>query len=381
MKGACAIVLDSDRIFISFAILKRGYLTFLKEAEVLILRKSNNAITCLKENAEIINQKIKKLEKKYSFRVEKVFFELPWAFANKRVVEESYTLKRRKRITSRDISSAKKSLEDRFLDWDDFCVHNVVMHYTVEGVDYDRPPLGVWGRKMKVRSMLVWVKDKIHKDVEDIFDNLDRDFAGFVSPQLSMFFSAFTKKEKTQAVVSLDYDNSRFMVRGRDDFFFNKEVDFGLKKIIEELSKRFLLSKTLAEEVFYRYVSFKEIPYFKEITVKGGSRYLNLSTQAVNSFIKGYIQSQISVLLEQVTKVAKDNDFVVSFIGRLNKKEGFYAVLRDCLDCSLKSPLQKTSLSSSFGCLRYGILRFLERDHKKNESLLQSILNIYKGYF
>lgn len=381
IKGVCAIVLNSDRIYISCAILKRNYLEFIKEIEIAIPRMNNDSIIYLKENSEIINQKIKLLEEKYRFRVEKTFLELPWNITNKRIVEESYALKRRKRITSRDIFLAKNNLEDKFLDWDDFCVHNVALSYEVEGVRYNLSPIGVQGRKIKIRSMLVWVKDKIRKEVEDVFDNLDRNFCGFVSPQLSMFFSSFTKKEKTQVVVSLDYDSSRIVVRDKDDFFFKSGVDFGLKKTIEDISKRFLLDENLAEQVFSRYVSFKEIPYFKEITVKNNSGYLNLSTQSLNSFMKSYIKNKIPIFLDEIKKVVKDDNFTISFIGRLNEKEGFYAVLRDCMKQPLKIPIQKSILSSSYGCLRYGIHRFLEKDYKKNESLFQHILNIYKGYF
>lgn len=392
MRGVCAIVLDEDKTFISFAALKRTYLTFLEELEISIPCKDDSILTYLRENSEILSQKIKEAEKNYSFRVERVFLELPLHLENKKIVEETVLLKRRKRITPRDISFVKKYLENKFLDWDDFCLHNVGLSYEVENIHYDRPPLGIRAQKIKIQSMLIYIKDKLYKETEEIFDAIDRHFSGFISSRISIFASGFTpadskylteftKGGKTQVVVNFSYSKSVFVIRNNNDFIFGQDFKFSLKKIIEELSKQFLFDFPLAQEIFQRYISFKEIPYFKEITIKRGQGYINLSTQTLNLFVKDYIKEGILSLFKQIKEDAENSDFVISFIGRLNKKEGFYSFLKDYLPSLLKPPLKKQSLSSSFGCLEYGVTRFLERDHKEGLSLFQRILDIYREYF
>ena len=381
MRGICAIALDKDKTFVSFARLKGDSLTFLKESEVPITGCDNDIIPFLKDNLEIIDQKIIEMEAKYSCRCEKIFLELPWAVAKERKVEDIITLRARKKIVPGDISRAKKQLEDKFLNWDDFCIHNIVINYDVEGNDYEEPPLGVWAKKIKLQSLLVWIKDKMYKEIEDIFDNVDRNLGGIIAPQISRFSSTFTGKDKTQAVVSIDYDQSHFIARSRDNFFFGKEFDFSFCKVIEELAKRFVLKPSLAEDIFQRYISFKEIPYFKEITVKRNSGYINLSTQTLNSFIKDYIKSEICYILQEIREDISKDDFTISFIGRLNVKEGFYGSLQEYVPYPLKFPLQRLTVSSSYGCLRYGVSRFLEQDHKKNEPILRRILNVYREYF
>lgn len=381
MRGVCAISLDRDKTFISFAHLKGNCLIFLKELEIPIAGCDDDIVSFLKENLEILNQRIRETEEKYSYRCEEIFLELPWEIAKERKVEETITLKRRKRIISSDISRAKKHLEDKFLNWDDFCIHNIVINYEVEGIDYQEPPLGVWAKKIRLQSLLVWIKDKMYKDVEDIFDNVDRYLGGIIAPQVSRFSSAFAGKDKTQVVVSIDYDRSRFIAISRDNFVFGKEFDFSFQRAIEELAKRFILKTSLAEEIFQRYISFKEIPYFKEITVKRDSGYVNLSTQALNSFIKDYVKGEICYILQEIREDIREDDFTIAFTGRLNAKEGFYGFLKDYVPYSLKTPLQRLTVSSSYGCMRYGVSRFLERDHKKDEPLLRRILDIYHEYF
>jgi len=381
MRGVCAISLDKDKTFISFASLKGTCLTFLNESEVAASDSDNDIASFLKDNLEVIDQKIVDIEAKHSCRCEKIFLELPWTVVQEKKVEDIVTLRSRKKITSADITRAKKQLEDKFLNWDDFCIHNIIINYEVEGNNYIEPPLGVWAKKIKLKALLVWIKDKLHREIEDIFDNTDRNLGGVVSPQISRFSSVFSDKDKAQVVVSIDYDQSNFIARSGDNLFFGKEFDFSFRRAIEELAKRFALKISLAEEIFQRYISFKEIPYFKEITVKRDSGYINLSIQTLNSFIKNYIKSEVCYILQEIREDISKDDFTLSFIGRLNSKEGFYGSLQSYVPYSLKTPFQKLTVSSSYGCLRYGISPFLEQDHKKNEPVFRRILNIYREYF
>ncbi len=381
MRGVCAIALDRDKTFISFARLKRGQLTFLEESEIPVVNSGDDIVFFLKENFETLNRKIKEVEGKYSCRYEKIFLELPWEAAKNKIVEETVTLRARKKITPGDISRAKKYIEDKFLSWDDFCIHNIVINYGVEGLNYEKPPLGVWAKKIKLQLLLVWIKDKIQKETEDIFDNLDRKFGAMIAPQISRFSSVFTGKYKGQGVVSIDYDQSRFIARSKNNFIFGKGFSFSFRGVIEQLAKRFILGTSLAEEIFQRYISFKEIPYFKEITVKDASGYVNLSIQALNSFIKNYIKGEICYILQEIREDVTNDDFTISFVGRLNAKEGFYGFLKNHIPYPFKTPLQRLTISSSYGCLRYGVSRFLEVDHKNNGSGFRRILDIYREYF
>jgi hypothetical protein len=380
MKTSLAIVFDEDRIFLSFAAIKRGYFTFLKELQIPSVCKDNDFLISLKVNADIIDQKIKQTEKDEGFCLEKVFIQLPWNFATEVVARDDVALSGKKTISSRDIAFAKKRLEGKFLNWDDTCIHNIVTSYKVEGLSYDRVPLGLTARRIELKSLLVSIKDKIYKETLNIFDNLNRNFAGFVAPQISTFSSSFSKKEKIQSVVAIDYYSSHLITRDRDGYW-TKELSLSLKMIIDRLAQRFNLTFILAEEILQRYVSFKDVPYFKEITIKKGSKYLNLSPRTLNSFVKDYIRNELALIKQEIEERAGTGDCLISFIGRLNSKDGFYNFLKDQLPYFLQMPIEKTTLSSSSGCLRYGLSGFLEEDHKSDKPYLSRILNIYRDYF
>jgi cell division ATPase FtsA len=379
MRGHCGLVFDDDRAFIAIASVTKKHCSFLQETDIPIPYASRDLLAYLRQHSEVINQRLKDLEKKHSLRIEKIFIELPPGWGSIRSVREAVPLKRRKKITSRDISFVKRYCEDKFLDWNDHCLHNIGISYEVEGASFDAAPLGIWGKKIGLETLLVWVKDSLYRETEDIFGAIDRNFAGFIFPAISMYASSFARKEDTQIVLYCGYSGSRLAIRNRKGFRLFEAGGFGLKNMYQELARQFLLTLPLAEEVFGRYISFKEIPYFKEVTIKKDSGYLNVSTQALNVFVKEYVKTQICSIIENIGSEAPDAVF--SLIGRFNIKEGFYGFVKDYIPCNLRPSLEPAIASSSWGCLSYGVNRFLENDHLSQQSFPQRVIGIYREYF
>ncbi len=381
MNVDCAIVFDEDKSFISFLSLEKRKLDFIQEIELPLVLRGGDIIDFLYDNIEIFDKKIKEIENKKSLTVRKIFLGLPWSFVNSKVVSETYILKRKKKITPGDIFLAKSYLENKFLDWDDFCVHNIPIRFKVEGVDYDNPPLNCWAKKIKVKTLLMWIKDKAFKDFESVFDSSDRNFGGVIAGPIGLFSHVYEKKQGVQVVISIDYGKCHIVISDKNGFNFIEYGDFGFKKILESLAKEFIISLYLAEEVFFRYISFKEFSYSKEVTVKKGDSYINLSVQSLNMFVKKNIKEELERLIKEIRQLIGDKDFTIAFVGRLNLKEGFYGFLKKFITFPIKSQIYKSTLSPSFGCVRYGATRFLENEHKGKNLFFQRILGIYNEYF
>lgn len=381
MKGVCSVVIDEDGVSLSLGLLRKPSFLFLEEILLPLPQKSADLFSSIKDNAEVINRTIDSAAKRHHLKIDKVFLELPQDFVNTKTVTDIVPLRSKRKVSFSDIKFIKKYLEDKFLDWDDYCIHNIALQFTTRGAIYQEPPYGVLAKKLAVKSLLVSIKDKTYKELEDIFDNFGRQFLGLVSSMASTYANVFTKLDKPQVVMYCGYQKSNFVVRKNGNFIFSKEVDFNLKCLIEKLAKRFFLEFTLAEELFERYISFKEIPYFKEITIKKGSGYVNLSTQTMNLFMKDYLKSEIDNLFQLINLHTDGEEFTFSFLGRLGKKEGFYRFLRGCVSCELATSLERSAQSTSFGCLRYGLSPFLELDYRKDKSFLQRAVSIYKEYF
>lgn len=383
MKGACGIDIDTDKTYIAFAKKLRDELLFMEEAELEIPFSIENLPQFLKENSSSINQKICEKEKQLSLNIENVYINLPMIFSRKGEFSATIPLKKRKKITAADIIFAKKYLQDTHLDWDDFCIHNFVLNYEVEGKTYAFAPTGIIAKKIKLNSCLVWVKDKFRKDTEAVFAGLDRNFAGFISPFASVAGSVFTHPkdmENSCAIIDIAYDRTCVLIFRDKRISYIKESDFGLKKIFDELEKKIILPAALAQEVFNRYISFKELSHLKEVSIKTGSNYINLSTQAANTFVKEYIKNELTAIIA-AAKEALSPDASVYVCGRLNIKEGFCDFLKSFITYNVKLGNVKEVASKSFGAVNYGTLRFLEEGSLRKDSFVNRVINIYKEYF
>lgn len=383
MKGLCGLDVDKDKIYISLGHLRGSSPVFLQESILDVESGDKNFLELLQESGIAINQKICEKEKALSLVVEKIFVNLPQDACKQGTFSATVPLAKRKKITQSDINFAKKYLQDTYLDWDDFCVHNFILNYEIEGNVYNEPPLGVVAKKIKISSVLVWVKDKFYKDIEDVFDNLERTFGGCVFPAVSAIASVFTSLDSVSdscIVIDVAYDKTLAIVIKSKKILSIKESNFGLKQIFEELEKKILLPKALAKEVFNRYVSFKELSYSKEVSIKSDGNYINLSTQAANSFVKDYIKNSINQIMESIGGLLS-SDYAVYFTGRLNEKEGFCDFAKEILPHTVGVTAPAKSISKSFGVLNYGISRFFDNDSMGRDSFLNRIMNLYKEYF
>jgi len=381
VRGACGIFIDYDKIFISFGVLRRKNLEFCEEVEIPFLYKDNNFLDCLNQNTEILGEKINNFEKESSVFIDQIFCCLPGDIHQIKVFDDIVSFQKRKKISVRDTEFIKKAVADKFLDWDDLCIHNIILNCNIEGKDYPSLPLGIYAKKIELKTQFFWLKDKLHRTVEDIFDNLGKNFSGFIASSLCLLSSAFSNEGESQAVVYLGYKKSYIVLRNRNGLIKTSEVSFGLNQVIQKLAERFIFSVPLAKEVFWRYISFKEVPYTKEVTVKKDSGYVSLSIQTLSLFMKSYLKEKIETILEELRRLIDDDEPVISFIGELNKKEGFYGFLNSWIPYKLKVSHESSITSPSFGCLRYGIFRFLERSNPDDSSFWQRVGKVYKEYF
>jgi cell division ATPase FtsA len=212
MKGICGIDIDTDRTFVCFASCHKGDVHFLEETEIEIPFHEVDILNFLRNNSEILDKIMREKEQTFSLKIEKVYIKLPWNSEEIKEVENIVVLKKRKKLTPKDIFSIKKHVEELSLDWDDFCLHHFVTSYEIESEVFKEVPLGVWAKKVKLNSLLFSVKEQLRKEVWAVFDNLGRNFSGFVSSAASSVSAAFGDKGyyKVWAVSCCGYERKKY---------------------------------------------------------------------------------------------------------------------------------------------------------------------------
>ena len=383
MKGICGISFDSDKTFLSFVAANKSHLFPLEEVCLPFAFKKEDIAKFLKEHASAIDEAICEKERNFSLKVDDVFVSLPLGMEQRKLVDETVLLRGPKKVTRKDILYARKYVEDAVLGWDDCRLHHVVLSYGVQDNRYKDPPIGIKTNKLNLASYLVWVKDSTYKESLDVLENMGRRFGGFVFSPLSSFATSFDGKlrEKNRVVVDVGYDSTVYASTIDGHFACGQYQGLGAKTLIDRLSQNFSFSFELAQEVFERYVGFSNAAYYKEISIKNGPSYVHLGVQAVNAVVKDCLKVHFQELIRKIKEDLKVTSFTISVIGRLSKKKGFYGFLQDCLPQGIDMAPYEENNSSSFGCVKYGLLRFWEKDTIKKKSLLQQLRKVYKEYF
>jgi len=390
MQAVCGIDLDKDKVFLSFAGLKKNIPFFINEVEIDRGLGDCDIVDFLHDNAELLCKKIASVENKRALRVTKIFLKLPPGMEKMSVVEEVVVLKHTKKINPRDIKFIKKYLEDNALDWDDHCIHHFPLDFGIEGKAFDSLPVGIWAKRIRIKSLLVTVKDRIRTQVESIFNNYDIVFGGFISSGVCDYSSVFSSQDKKgiKAVVSVGYAGSFLTIVDNGLIKSVESFAFGLRQIMEHIAKNFSLPSDLAMEIFERYVSF--LPEYnnadgafsagKEVSVKDGDVYINFSILSVNNLVKNFVQDNIATIAARID-ITRSVDVSLSLLGRLNKKEGFFDFLKTFVKYAMVPVPFDSDTSSSFGCARYGILKFLENRSQAKVSFVDRVSLVCKEYF
>lgn len=390
MEVFAGISLNDDLINFSFAALKAGALFPCLESFRPMPKIYSNLNVFLDHSIDDINQEIAAAEDRFSFKVEKVYFKISNSDSKKITVEDVIALtadKRGKKISHKDIEFAKKHVENTFLDWNDCCIHHIVLGYEIDGVKYLNPPLGLWARKLKIRSLIISVDNLLYDKFCNLFDNFERKFQGFIYEPLAGFGSIFNSQEafrkdffifyigrKTTLVVSFLGGNS----------CFEKIFNFGENEIVRAVADKFSLTNELAQQIIFQYASFRGVSSSKEISIKDKDSYLHLSSLSLNSYIKDLLAKEIekiiSFLADELAICAIKDTFTFSFIGRIPQIDGFLEFIKKNILLVTEVPFNQDVFSLGFGSINYGIFRYLEQNFS-SESFMKKVLRMYKEYF
>ncbi len=382
MQTICGISIEDDKAFLSFANIKKKTLMPLAGKEIA-LTLEQDFIKKLKNNIETIERTIVEVEQKYSTSVIKIFIELPPNLAQELEINETIVFSKKKKIKTAVINYVKKYIENKFLEWDHHCIHNIILNCQTEGIRAKTVPLGILTNKIRVNALLIYVKDAFYKEISDIFYNIERNLAGFVAHKISILSEGAGSFQNKQIVISVNNFKSYVVIQDGKGKIVEKTFDFSIKEIIKELSDKYSISPVLSFQILARYGSFKTIPYFKEITIKKEDSYLNLSIKVLGNFLKEIFSKNIKSIIDnsfENIKTEEQSDFVFTFIGPLTTKDGFYNYIRQLLPYDIEVPVDRHE-SSSFGCAYYGYRKPLERNHKEERSFLAKIKKVYHEYF
>jgi cell division ATPase FtsA len=389
MRGICGIDIDRDKTVLSFAAFKKGTPIFLRDV-TLDVASSSGIIEYLKANGNLIGRKINDKSKELAVKIDRVFLCLGWETGDYRLAEDTTSFDVIKRVSCRDIEHIRDRIEDEVLARDEYCVHNFDMGYELDDKIYVRVPVGMRAKRLKVRSLVMVIKENLYREAADVFSRMDLVFGGFIAGPPAAMAACLPMLEQSRrlVVVNMRYDKSFYLFYDQGKLSIGKPIDFGLRSVFESLQNNFSIPFFLTDEVFSRYLSFKgaDIAGFsgrdrqKEITLKDGDSYVNVSISAINAFLAENLAKELGSMARSF-KDSLGGSLDLTFVGRLSSKDGFYSFLRSCMPQGVGVMPAPGAISCAWGATRYGVKRFLENAYREKEPFLRRLIRTYKEYF
>ena len=332
---------------------------------------------------------LRRKEKEFSAFARRLYFVLPHFMAKIKFWEEIYPLKKGKadkEITVKDISLAKRSLEAVALDWDDRLAHHFIIGYEVDNQKYNRLTTGIRGKKLKIKSMLISLKIDFYDAINEMVENRGRKLAGIVYSPLCDLCGVLNKKEiedNTAAVVNIRDKDTVLTVYVKGLFHSLEKYPFGVGKLAAVLEDKFAISEEMAFDILRKHFTFNADAYEKEITLRREGSYIKISAPAVNATIENLYAKEIAAIHEKVTSLTSCSEPLFIFAGRGVSFTGFSDFIKGRFAFKLKNPGLKLYFSN-YGCVKYGLSLFLEKENIGKGGFfarIRDIHKIYKDYF
>ena len=379
MEGVCG--LDIEKKSLQGLIIVKDEEKFKIVDEFFLPLKTFSLIEGIKENIEKIGKILQEKEKKKSLTVDKIFLNLPYEEASFKIVEDIFPLSWRKRsVTPKDIEKAKSYIENIVLEWRKFLIHHVVLDYKVDGKSYFFLPPDLEGKNLKLKSFLVYIERKMYEETLEMFNNIERKFTGFVwEPFSSLSVDNFDFLSNSASILMKeDYTLCTGIKRGE---IFIKKFSFGEKNIKKAIENKFFLSQEVVDKLFNWYTYFGKGYKNKKILVKE-KEYIEISWEEFVSLIKEMVLLGIEEIIYFLREKIEEEKIKIVFLGRLAQKKYFFNFLKETFPfLEIVNFSQKVSCLSLYGCVKYGCLRYLEKNRLKKKSLWQKLAEVYKDYF
>lgn len=383
MIGFCGIGWGDSKLEVMLVSYRDG--EFIPLTEIELKTPSRDFLEALQSNLDTLEKELKDKEKKFSMEIERVYIRLPLEWVKVKVIEDTVPLtmdNKKKVITVKDINKAKKYMENVALEWNELCLHNIVLEYSIDDKRYFELTGHLEGRKLELKSLIVFMERNQYQKFYEIFQNIERKFMGFVYSPLADLSVNVRGYNRFSSYATINIGESSTLCAGIiKNYVFYKRFEFGEDKLKEGIKERFLLSGEVSEQILNQYVSFLDSPKDKKLVVKDKDSYTNISVGSVNNLVKEITVKEIDSVLEFLKEKLGDK-FKVLFLGKISLLKGFYNFFRTRYPfLEVDSPCFSSAYLHLLGCIKYGHHKFLEKVPSSKRNLWQTIINVYKDYF
>ena len=264
------------------------------------------SVTDLGELTECIQMAVEGLSKKTGVKVREVQLGIGGEMVESRYSSGVIPLIDRgnKEITARDVKKVQAQAKSLGVNMDETILHVCPQFYKVDDVNTALNPVGLFGRKMEIHTLLIVAQNTFLKNFTKAVNQAGYEAANLIFSSFAAAQTSLNEMQKKNGCILIDMgsDLTELLIfrDGQMKFFAN--ISMGGEQVTRSIAQELNLAFDLAEDIkkSYGFVMGAEDRSQEEILVKREEGYLPVKKEKISSAIEPLIQRWIELIQEKI---------------------------------------------------------------------------------
>jgi len=404
-KVYCGLDIGSQKIKVGLIQIKDSKPEILGAFEHPVYGFKDSSVSDLNEFSECINHALNELAEKTGVRTKELQIGLDGSFIDVRRTSTAIPLvdKGNKVIALGDIRKLNKQARLLGVKMEDEVLHEMPQIYQVDDVNSATNPLGLFGRKLAVQSMMIVSNiDRIKNIFKSInhagYDVSNLFYGTYVSSGLVL-----TEENRKRGCVLIDIgaDITSVLVFHESQLKFVETIKVGGNDFTREIARLLNLSFELAEEIKKSYATaiISQIQEDEEILVKRDTAYVPIKRLQIYEAVL----PQVDILVEEIyqsilksglyeylcagVKMIGGGSLLTGLIERIEEKTKLNVSLAQINNINQRNVSNSALFSTAISLAQKGFEDSKENINTRNghsnwsEKLTNKVKELYMEYF
>ena len=207
-------------------------------------------------------------------------------------------------ISPNDIRKVKDQAKILGASMDEYVLHNFPQYYKVDDVNTALNPLGLYGRKMEVHTLLILVKNILLQNLVKSVNQAGYDVANTFYTSYSSAEASLSEYHRRQGCVLLDVGSLMTDILIFKDGFLKYVVNIPLggEHLTQSIAHRLNIHFDLAEEIkkSYAFALSSEIRNDEEILIKSEDGYTPIKKEIIAQALEPAVARFVDMVLQAI---------------------------------------------------------------------------------
>ncbi len=362
----------------------------------------DSSVTDLAELSECIHRTIDELAAKVNVKVRDLHLGIGSDMVESRSVNAVIPLvdKGRKVITRSDVKKLNQQARLLGIKMDEEILHDVPQSYLIDDENESKNPLGLYGRKIAVQSLMMITKSNPIRNMIQAVHQAGYDVTGYSLSSYAASQMTLTDDERRQGSVLIDLGSqvTSILIFSDGILKFYDKIDIGGNHLTRKISQEMNVSFDSTEDIKRHFASAMVLDHLKdeEILFKREDGYIPVRRSAIHQVVEPEIQKLLEEITARVTQPGKVSRGIViigggallpGMIERIGEQTGL-SVRLGSIPMSYQTPIKSPAICASAAGLAYLDLKnhlassfSSQAQGSRVEGITQKIKELYHEYF